>query len=822
MSQYHQHLIPGDDTTELKQFVLDPNFYNQSITGFYRGIVIQNNDPERRGRVKLFIPAFSPHIYNKWLDDRDDQKTDTSIKDKKFRFPQGSNINNYGCTDEARPALNQIFEEAKKIVDWAEQASSLIGAGTSGLYGFEKNKSTISDASTEERFSADKNAQCANNIDAVNIDNIAEKGGFKYEIDDDNFDLQDGFVSLNNDKMPEVNAFAKVYKPSTYSNKTKGMFTVPNVGALCWVFFEGGDITKPVYFAYSYDRQDWQGIYDIINAEDKNNGPDYPGAFENTAAKDGEVVYKKGKTVFNSKAGSLEFIDTDDYEQVKLTHAGGSFFQFSNKATVRYCDKNDQSLIGGDQFETVNLTKNLHVRKNFNVGIDETKWTRVGSWNEYAYSRWKELNRIVADTRARFAIKRANAMPSDGITMPAGSTQQERRGRYASNPVLQESKSVITSPAIQQVYKTTPIASAATGNQSTTLETATTPVQSNQSQLTNSVLTPDAFNAAAGATGSANFEGDPTRSASTEGGEWEVDTEYQNINELETKQAESMLEYETQFGNGGDEINEITRHRVDIIGVVFNDSPAVRVDPIGRSNFNEVLVDSKGTFASRRPSPLVERVANDGKFPCGNYSLIIGNNFSINAGSGGMHLMTTGCFDIAGSQIVIAGSEEVILSSTGDININSGSKFSVTADIITFRQSQGKQVAIDGSLGVKNNIVIGGGAYVEGELFVNHITAPVEIQETESTVLYGKTVPGKVIGWAPHDNGYITVYGGTPTGTYADDDSILNVEHSHNFKNLPLSLKANNEGVRAAATEINKGSNLVTALPIRNGMKSIT
>ena len=34
--------------------------------GNYTGIVIQNNDPAKRGRVKIFIPHLSPTIYDGW------------------------------------------------------------------------------------------------------------------------------------------------------------------------------------------------------------------------------------------------------------------------------------------------------------------------------------------------------------------------------------------------------------------------------------------------------------------------------------------------------------------------------------------------------------------------------------------------------------------------------------------------------------------------------------------------------------------------------------------------------------------------------------
>ena len=38
----------------------------QTFNSIYLGIVVQNNDPEYRGRVKVWIPHISSTIYNKW------------------------------------------------------------------------------------------------------------------------------------------------------------------------------------------------------------------------------------------------------------------------------------------------------------------------------------------------------------------------------------------------------------------------------------------------------------------------------------------------------------------------------------------------------------------------------------------------------------------------------------------------------------------------------------------------------------------------------------------------------------------------------------
>ena len=65
------------------------------------------------------------------------------------------------------------------------------------------------------------------------------------------------------------------YTPSVYSNKTKGSFGIPSVGAHVWVFFHDGDPLYPVYFAASYGENDWNEMYG------GPSGYDYPGGFEN-------------------------------------------------------------------------------------------------------------------------------------------------------------------------------------------------------------------------------------------------------------------------------------------------------------------------------------------------------------------------------------------------------------------------------------------------------------------------------------------------------------------------------------------------------------
>ena len=67
----------------------------------YIGIVVQNNDPDQRGRVKVFVPHISGTVYNKWIEDK---------TDKKYKFI-GFNIDS---------DLTPILEDLKLILPWCE------------------------------------------------------------------------------------------------------------------------------------------------------------------------------------------------------------------------------------------------------------------------------------------------------------------------------------------------------------------------------------------------------------------------------------------------------------------------------------------------------------------------------------------------------------------------------------------------------------------------------------------------------------------------------------------------------------------------------
>jgi len=83
-------------------------FNYKPVYGNYIGVVVDNNDPLSRGRVKIFIPHLSNTLYANWNADQ---------KDKTFKSFEFSGT---------------LANDIKDVLPWAESSIPIFGGGTSG------------------------------------------------------------------------------------------------------------------------------------------------------------------------------------------------------------------------------------------------------------------------------------------------------------------------------------------------------------------------------------------------------------------------------------------------------------------------------------------------------------------------------------------------------------------------------------------------------------------------------------------------------------------------------------------------------------------
>lgn len=299
------------------------------------------------------------------------------------------------------------------------------------------------------------------------------------------------------------------------------------------------------------------------------------------------------------------------------------------------------------------------------------------------------------------------------------------------------------------------------------------------------------------------------KSAATEDSIWSANESAQKIDEAILKLQDQLTPIELQMGNGGDEILFTKRNKFETVGAVFNDYPSIRIDEKGRSQPFEMLVSDTGIYKNHDYVPHLEEVDNSSNFPCGEDSKIIGNRYIRNVGSGGISMKTTGAMELGGSSLK-TGFKKINMNASHGIHIGSENGIELQS-LKTIVLRTNRQVYVESSLGVKNNVIIGGGLAVEGETYIQHITAPLEVQQTQDTILAGKfaTDTDRTL-WIGE-----CLIGGVYYPVYAKsfDNLIVNYPHSHHFNNIPLTLTSANSDVRklAQANGINSHNNISQA-----------
>lgn len=747
---------------------------SKTYNGNYVGIVIQNNDPIGQGRVKVYVPHISPNVYKRWNE---------ISKDKKFKF-LGKNINS---------DLSTILEDLKEIIPWCTCASPLVGENTSGKYNSKFQYGTTSDSNLTalSGIFGSKTAPVVQTTDGTGEKEASIYEKYKTK-------LSDPFNDPIGNKVNQVNMYSNEYTPTVYSNGAKGSFSIPAVGSHLWVFFYEGDPHYPVYWASSFGQPDWQSIYNFTDT-----GLDYPGSFENTplSASSQDSDDYRNKFIINQKGGTIIINNSDHREQVKISHYSGSFKNFTNDTTVELAVHNDQKMVLEDQFHTVKGNRNEWVGRDLDYTCRGDYYLKIGNLNDTVVKQWKEIVGGIANIKQLFDIKRAETIQSQYLKYT--STIQSRSGNFAKCPVClgAEGREFISLNNTSTIQQSTPVVSVEF-DEVLSYFTVNQPL-----------IGPTASKRSYPPVSRCPVCGGSGISPSSMDGTWVTETlkDYNNLKSLYNTQILNLAKFEEQMGIGGNHIIDITKHKVETIGLVMNDFGSIRVDLVGKIDNSAVLVDVNGVYISKQESPVVEYVHVD-DLPGGNYTLNVCSKYNLQVGAGGMNMKSYGPVNISGTVTNIGGTQ-VNVSSELETNIYADKRLTITSDLVILKNKSGGQVLVDSNLGVAGNAIIRGGTHIEGELTVNHITAPVEIQTTELTSVLGKLLSGLQFSCLINGEEATVVL-----TSDSNDDLVQMYGHSHHFKNIPLKLVGGNDDLRRVA-QSNNGSELTLPGSIANVIK---
>jgi hypothetical protein len=343
-----------------------------------------------------------------------------------------------------------------------------------------------------------------------------------------------------------------------------------------------------------------------------------------------------------------------------------------------------------------------------------------------------------------------------------------------------------------------------------------------------------------------------------------------NHQEVLTKVAEDLIATESSIKAGGNQITTYEKDKHVVVGAVVNTFPCIRKDGNGEFRPKSISVEGKGSFVNHAPVSYTEEIENS-RFPCGTYSLNVANKYDVSVGAGGANISTGGNMRLGskGRTLITATEEMNIASGNGNVNIRAAHNVSLKGDSLTLEAPN--QVVVNANLGVGKNAIINGCAFVDGELYVNHITCPAEVQYTGGGIgsfgqlMVGAGPSGSIKGnggggaiiayadvsyikklletalsdsrgdvhkytWSMPDKVPVMVLPDSSIGLASSvgntaaanpEYSVFVYPHEHPFNNVPISFTTGNEQMRARASVMNSG-NIGTAAPIQHGYKTPT
>lgn len=165
--------------------------------------------------------------------------------------------------------------------------------------------------------------------------------------------------------------------------------------------FENGSLDYPVYFGYVFDKNDWNSI---SNPQEGNPDLNYPGQSENN--ENADTYYSTGKNVMNYKGGSLEFVDTDGFEKIKLSHYSGSFLEMSNHVVADVNVENKNTIVNEDWYISVKGDLITTIEGDAHYVYKGYLHTTYGDMeNKFMYEDWQQTAAPAFEQAAMFSDK---------------------------------------------------------------------------------------------------------------------------------------------------------------------------------------------------------------------------------------------------------------------------------------------------------------------------------------------------------------------------------------------------------------------------------
>jgi len=533
----------------------------------------------------------------------------------------------------------------------------------------------------------------------------------------------------------------------------------------------------------------------------------------------------KNASIISSRGGSITTSNTENKEFVTVNTYGGANVTLSNIGVSTFSPNNHQKSVNNDDFESINNDKSIFVGGKKFDRINSDYSIVIGdsiAFHTDAYELWNEKFTELAVANSQPNLKKPASPVMPGIPITAASKFFPDVPNFnIGNPALTELKDNIKSgkvlndlsiPKIKINLKSKPnlkiLETFVKKAVKKAIDDKINDVVKFKDSVVKSVQTIPHL--------AANLQ---IKSSSTQGGNYPLNASKESIPDLIAKTQQDLIPIEANLGDGGSMNVNVARNVRWVVGAAVNNNPQANVDMVGKQAPTAVVLTGDGTTTAVTGTPQVNEIDNHSMFPCGTFTLEIGNGFNVKTGGGGISMITSGGINIASDTVLkigglqtVVGSKDVVIKGETNVSIESPN-LNLTSD---------NQILVNSNLGVNSNLLVKGGGFFNGELTVNHITAPREIQQT----LVGFTKEGangfliagaKITGFLTLNNVTCSTVGSAatkititrqPFEIELDQQSNLAVEltpHGHEFPNIPLTL-AESSGTTSAHAALRSGA----------------
>jgi GH24 family phage-related lysozyme (muramidase) len=204
----------------------------------------------------------------------------------------------------------------------------------------------------------------------------------------------------------------------------QGMFSIPNPGAMLWVFFREGDPLYPVYFAASYGATEWQNAFKA-----GSSGAHYPTAGDTTP---------RNQAIFRpNQAGGISFVDTLTEEKnarsIRMFHENGGHLEWHHHGSVLYSPNEHIQQVAGNAYNTCLNREDWTQGTNNSVTIGD-KITIVGNASQESLDYIEQHAQIVKDINKNM-LKNGGGAGGGSSSGTSSSGTGSNAAQDTSNPI---------------------------------------------------------------------------------------------------------------------------------------------------------------------------------------------------------------------------------------------------------------------------------------------------------------------------------------------------------------------------------------------------